>query len=157
MTPSEFKITHPEYSHLEGIDLWNKMEDTFISNHKNDNPEIIKDWMGNVIDEGMEIVFIQTKKTYMQFGMFIPLQDGTHKEMYADKIPDEECWEVSEPVKIFKDDGGLRFETNKGEYTFIQPLSMVKFLIGQNTLLGIKGISDTKQQDNGNAYKKQTI
>lgn len=30
MTSNEFKIKYPQYAHLEGEDLWNKMEDTLL-------------------------------------------------------------------------------------------------------------------------------
>ena len=33
MTVIEFKERYPQYSHLEGNELWNKMEDVFILEH----------------------------------------------------------------------------------------------------------------------------
>lgn len=34
MTPNEFKLKFPQYSHLEGDDLWDKMTDVVLQQDK---------------------------------------------------------------------------------------------------------------------------
>jgi len=44
MTVTEFKKQYPEYAHLEGNALWNKMEDVMFKNAHRPTPEEIEEF-----------------------------------------------------------------------------------------------------------------
>ena len=57
MTPNEFKKRFPEYKHLEGNELWNKMEDimSLCENILHADPFQQKEWLdkkGNLVRIG---------------------------------------------------------------------------------------------------------
>ena len=61
------------------------------------------------------------------------------KEIKMPDTPEEDCWEVSEYIKVEKD---LRYTTKIGEYTFNQPISMIDFALDKCHILAIKGVSN---------------
>jgi len=151
MTTSEFKIKYPHLAHLEGNDLWNAMEDSYIYEHRNDVPEKIVDWKGNEIKDGDEICFIKflERDYYGKAGMFMPDGKGGGETHWfkIEPNPDKECWEVGEYLKV-EMKGNIPYVTTKlGEYTFTQPISMMLFSMNKDcSILAIKGISDTPEK-----------
>lgn len=143
MDVQEFKTKYPHLSHLDGNELWNAMEDACMYEHKDDKPKIITDWKGNVIKEGDEVCFIKirTGGFFKNFGWMIPNGDGTFTSHTIPDVPDEDCWEVGEYIKI---EEGLRYTSKLGEYTFNQPISMLDFCMDSKHILAIKGVSDMK-------------
>ena len=64
MTTTEFKQKYPQYSHLEGDELWNKMEDTLFE-------------MGEVLYADPN----QVKTFHEPYKMDILQDDGVYREM----------------------------------------------------------------------------
>lgn len=144
MTTKEFKIKCPHLSHLEGNDLWNAMEDAYIHEHKDDKPEDVTDWKGNVIKEGDEVCFIKIKSggIFKNMTWLIPNGDGSFSSRTIEDEPEEDCWAVGEYVLIEK---GLVYTSTIGDYTFTMPISGLTFCIQPGTILAIKGVSDMKE------------
>ena len=69
MTVKEFKKQFPEFAHLEGNELWNKMEDTMLKNAKSATKEDIDKFFavspkstGRFPLESYRMIFIDTSK-----------------------------------------------------------------------------------------------
>ncbi|MFA7290363.1 MAG: hypothetical protein WC055_15925 [Melioribacteraceae bacterium] len=106
------------------------------------NRQPIYDWMGNEIKAGMTIYYVQTKIMYSQFGVAFPMNEEHCEIILFDKQPDEECWELGTGYEVF-DNGGVLYVTKQfGEYSISSP---VYIFPETNTIIAIKGISDTKK------------
>lgn len=74
MTPKDFKIKYPQYSHLEGDELWNKMEDTLLQS-KNvlyADPNQEKVWLNPV-----KVNILQDSGEYKEFNVVLEDESQT--------------------------------------------------------------------------------
>ena len=86
MTPEEFKIEYPQYSHLERNALWDMMEDVFL-----------KDSDLFIADPDREIIYHEA------FTMSVLQDNGTHADFTCEVENDAETvWinSLGEKVKI---------------------------------------------------------
>lgn len=155
MTAQEFKEKYPQFAHLEGYELWNKMEEQHVLENSGKN-EVVYDWKGNEIKEGHEIclIKIREKESFFGAGIFIPF--GPIEEYKDDieppkqePIEEKECWEVGRYSKVYSSEGVLKY---KSEYVLDSgwkwvtesPISHFSMFSDSNHIIAIKGISDFK-------------
>jgi hypothetical protein len=109
----------------------------------------MKDWKGNVIKEGDEICLIKTKQIdyFGRMLMLMPEGDGKFTEVVVKEKPDEpkEVWEVGEYATVFLKDGRLCVTTDYGEFKVTQGIDELLIFRTDEIVLGIKGVSDTKE------------
>lgn len=110
------------------------------------NKEQVTDWKGNIIKEGDEICVIRTRKncSFKNFGILYPNMDGTFTHHKVPDIPEEDCWEVIECMRV---DKGLRV-TSKinggiGVIIYTREVKHILDFMGSNVILAIKGVSDS--------------
>lgn len=98
------------------------------------------DYAGNEINEGQEIFIVTTIKRTPQWGYFVPSRDTN---FISEKVPDEECWELSAPIKL---DFNLGFWVEGKSCKTYNTLDILKaYMLDDSNLIAIKGISDTKE------------
>lgn len=102
--------------------------------------DIFKDWMGNEIKEGDEVCLIQVIQSYPRVGIAL-----AGEITWQDQKPDEECWEKGRYHKLKMGELGLYYEWSKGNYHFIELLSMLMWSVSEKTIIAIKEISDKKE------------
>ena len=108
-----------------------------------------KDWKGNIIKEGDEICLIKTKHIdfFGRTSWCVPQGDGSFKEIVVKEKPDppKDVWQVGEYATVFSKDGRLCITTNYGEFTVTQGIGQLLIFKTDEIVLGIKGVSDTKE------------
>jgi hypothetical protein len=147
MTPNEFKEKYPTWSHLEGNELWDKMEDVMLLEQIAASPAPpIVDWKGNVIEAEMSVVFISTfiqEQEYRMMYLDMAAIDATPPDVPVLKIPAERVWKASTPVVLQSSpNGSLYYNLVTDTYTCKVPLSFAMFFKQDSEHLAIVGVSD---------------
>lgn len=147
MTVRQFKEQYPQFAHLQGNILWDKMEDVLI---KKRLPHLVYDWKGNQLKNGdwFCVIKVIQRQTMRFSGMMFLNGDGsiefggTHAEP---RIPDYPCWEMGKYYEIRN--GNYTIESSDGT-TLMIGISILNFDLYQDDrfIIAIKGISDKQEE-----------
>lgn len=149
MTVHQFKEQYPQFAHLQGNCLWDKMEDILL-NKKVPLPNEVLDWKGNVLKNGdwFCVIKVIDRQTMRFSGMMFLNGDGsiTMDRTHAEPIrPDRPCWEVGKYYEIHNN--CYIIESSDGTILMLG-ISMLNFDLYKDDrfIIGIKGISDKKEE-----------
>ena len=142
MTTNEFKEKFPEYSHLEGNELWDAMTEHMAScTQPIDLSKPVYDYMGNQIKEGMIIKIIRTRPFFSEYTPCVLKKGKITQTGETIKFP-EKCWKCVGEWKVVKKDNKLYYCVRFNEVETFFHLPMLEFWKQPGDLIAIKGISD---------------